>query len=62
MYINHRPAFGLDPYEIYNAFNTLSRKYNNQTYDLQSIPRHVFLSELQKRGKLIVDSGNLKNK
>ncbi|CAF1079452.1 unnamed protein product, partial [Brachionus calyciflorus] len=29
LYINHRPAFGLDPYEIYNSFKILSRHANS---------------------------------
>lgn len=52
MYINHRPAFGLDPYEIYNAFRILNKKY--ETHD-QSLPRHVFLDELQSRGEHMTD-------
>ncbi|CAF0707326.1 unnamed protein product, partial [Brachionus calyciflorus] len=36
LYINHRPAFGLDPYEIYNSFKTLSRHANSDY-----LPRHV---------------------
>lgn len=49
VYINHRPAFGLDPYEIYNSFKILSKKDDGDNYDL--LPRHIFLNELQSIGK-----------
>ena len=60
MYINHRPAFGLDPYEIYNAFQLLK---NTTTTDSESeldtndssLHRSVFLNELQKRGEHMTD-------
>ncbi len=56
MYINHRPAFGLDPYEIYNAFKTLNNKYNNENEDEEEhLPRHIFLDELQSRGEHMTD-------
>jgi hypothetical protein len=48
VYINHRPAFGLDPYEIYNAFRIINNKYQNES---ESLPRHVFLEELQTSGE-----------
>ncbi len=52
MYINHRPAFGLDPYEIYNAFKIINKKYGNES---ESLPRHIFLEELQSGGEHMTD-------
>ena len=51
MYINHRPAFGLDPYEIYNAFRVIS----NGTDSIDAVPRKLFLDELQARGEHMTD-------
>lgn len=53
MYINHRPAFGLDPYEIYNSFKVLSSMNNRDNSNF--LPRHVFLNELQSRGEHMTD-------
>jgi len=51
VYINHRPAFGLDPYQIYNSFKVLSNELQNE----ESIPRHLFLNELQTQGEHMTD-------
>lgn len=53
MYINHRPAFGLDPYQIYDAFRLINQKYTDQ--DDSSIQRHIFLNEMQTRGEHMTD-------
>ena len=52
VYINHRPAFGLDPYEIYNSFKILNKGYEIEDDDSNQnhIPRFVFLNELQTKG------------
>ncbi len=52
MYINHRPAFGLDPYEIYKSFNLIKLGYDLENED--SIPRHLFFDSLQRRGNLLL--------
>lgn len=51
LYINHRSAFGLDPYQIYNSFKVLSDELQNE----ESIPRHLFLNELQTHGEHMTD-------
>jgi hypothetical protein len=53
VYINHRPAFGLDPYEIYSAFKVLTKNYTDETEEV--LPRSIFLNELQTRGEHMTD-------
>ena len=57
VYLNHRPAFGLDPYEIYNAFQTINKKHQNnyESSETTLLPRHVFVEELQTRGEHMTD-------
>jgi hypothetical protein len=58
VYINHRPAFGLDPYEVYNAFKLLNKGYSDGESEPESgasLPRFVFLNELQSKGEHITD-------
>ena len=49
VYINHRPAFGLDPYQIYHSFKLLNSKFDSDDNNV-NLPRHLFLNELQTRG------------
>ena len=44
VYINHRPAFGLDPHEIYRSFKILSKNKK------QTISRSAFINEVQTIG------------
>ena len=57
MYINHRPAFGLDPYQIYNAFKLLNQGYQTEEpgESLAQLPRFLFLNELQSKGMKRMD-------
>ena len=53
LYINHRPAFGIDPLQIYNAFKVLNDNFDRRRDE--GLPRHIFLNELQSRGEHMTD-------
>ena len=54
MYINHRPAFGLNPADLYHAFSTLSNQVNSENGQPQMY-RENLLYLLQQYGEHMND-------
>ena len=54
MYINHRPAFGLNPADLYHAFSTLSNQINSENGQPQMY-RENLLYLLQQYGEHMND-------
>jgi hypothetical protein len=52
LYVNHRPAFGLSPHHLLDAFRALGSKSSSKEW---SIPRGQLLSLLQDSGENIPD-------